>query len=308
MSFEQAVRIQSGFLGPYEEHLRRNCGLTAGSVGLFVWHVARFLATRYGDRRPNPEALKPQDAAVYVLGLSPRWKPNTRKGAVTALRSYLRWLQMCGRCAPELVDSVPTVSSSRFSGIPAAISPHQLGTLLETFDRNKPTGLRDYAAALCMARLGLRVGEVAQLTLDDIDWREGVISLPMRKARRRNALPLPREVGDAMVAYIRRGRPRTPERHIFVSHRRQKVTPVGKAALRHAVRMAFIKGHLNTPSKGTHILRHTAATQWLRSGASLKEIADTLGHQSLDTTAIYAKVDVAALQTVAMPWPQEASR
>ena len=245
MSFEQAVRSQLRFLGPYEEHLRSNCGLTAESARLFVWHVSRFLATRHGHRRPRPEALKPQDAAVYVLGLSPRWKPNTRRGAVTALRSYLRWLQMCGRCAPELVGSVPTVSSSRYSGIPASISPHQLGALLETFDRSKPIGLRDYAAALCMARLGLRVGEVAQLTLDDIDWREGVVSLPLRKGRRRNALPLPREVGDAMVAYLRKGRPRTPERRIFLSHRsRRGGTPLGKTALRQAVLLQLEGGSL----------------------------------------------------------------
>jgi site-specific recombinase XerD len=159
-----------------------------------------------------------------------------------------------------------------------------------------------------MARIGLRVGEVAQITLDDIDWQAGTLSLPMPKGRRQRILPLPQEVGNAIVAYLRKGRPLTNERHIFVSHRPPAGTALNKDVLRQYIRCAFIRAGLDTPSKGTRILRHTAATQLIRTGATMKEIADVLGHSSIDTTCIYAKVDIPSLKEVAMPWPKEARR
>lgn len=308
MCLERNVGSQRMLVGAYERHLMTTCGVTAETGALFTWHVSKFLSARYGRRRPDLKALRPQDTVKYVMELSPRWMPNTRKSAVTALRSFLRWLQMNGICTPGLVDSVPTVSSMRSSGIPVHISAAQLAALLRSFDRGTPIGLRGYAATLCMARLGLRVGEVAQITLDDVNWQEGILRLPMPKGRRERILPLPREVGEALVDYLRKGRPLTSERHIFVSHRPQAGTSLGKSALRFNIRKAFELAGLDTPSKGTRVLRHTAATQLIRTGATLKEIADVLGHSSIDTTGIYAKVDVPTLREVATPWPKEATR
>lgn len=307
MWLDRTVRSQRLLIRTYEQHLLATCGLTAATCASYAWHVARFLASRYGRRRPDLKTLRSQDTVKYVLKLSPGWKASTRKHAVTALRSLLRWAQMLGLCAHELVDSVPTVCCRRSSGIPANITTAQLAALLRSFDRSKASGLRGYAVALCMSRVGLRVGEVAQLTLEDFDWREGTVHIGTPKGRRANVLPLPAEVGEAIVAYIRKGRPPSNARHVFVGHR-SPYRPIGKHALRADIRRGFDRAGLDVPSKGTHVLRHTAATQLIRTGSTLKEIADILGHRSIDTTCIYAKVDVPTLREVAAPWPKEVTR
>ena len=287
----------------YEEHLAENCGVTAATGGLFSWHVSVFLAARFGRKRPDLKVLRPTDAIKYVTALSHRWKPNTRRSAVTALRSFLRWAQMRGLCAALLANSVPTVSSPRSSGLPLHLSKEQLDALLRAFERNRGNGSRNYAAVLCMARLGLRVAEVVQITLDDIDWKEGTLRLPLSKGRRERVLPLPCDVGQALVDYLRRCRPPTKSRHVFVSHQHTTGHPLTKSAMRLVTRNAFIRAGLNTPSKGTRVLRHTAATHLIRAGSTIKEIADILGHSSIDTTCIYAKVDIPALAEAAAPWP-----
>ena len=289
----------------YESHLLLNSGLTAGSANLRTWHAARFLAARYGDGAPDLQSLSPRNVSEYITGVASQWSPNTRKNAVGTLRSFLRWLHMCGLCDSKLADSVPTVSCMKHSGIPAHISQMQLDELLGSFDLSKPTGLRGYAAALCMVRLGLRVGEAARLTLDDIDWKGGTICLPKTKGRRHRILPLPHAVGAAIIAYLRKGRPPTSERHIFVTHRSCKGKPPCREALRGDILHAFDRAGLKTPSKGTRVLRHTAATHMIRSGATIKEIADVLGHSSIDTTCIYAKVDFPALAELVAHWPKE---
>ena len=305
MSFEKYPVQHRDLLRDFEQHLQTTCGLTAGSAALRTWHASRFLAVRYGDRKPDLRALRPLDAVEYITGLTPLWNPNTRKSAVGTLRSFFRWLKIGGLCTSELAESVPTVSSRRYSEIPVHISPTQLDALLRAFDLNKPIGLRGYAAALCMARLGLRVGEVARLTLDDIDWRCGTLRLPTTKGRRERILPLPHTVGKALVDYLRKGRPRTNERHIFVNHSSYGGKPPCTHSLRADIRSAFDRADPDAPAKGTRVLRHTAATNLIRSGATLKKIADVLGHSSIDTTRIYAKVDIPTLRELASNWPME---
>lgn len=209
--------LSSSVIHKFEEHLKTNCGVTCGTIDLFKWHVVKFLTTRFGDpAKIDLKALEPGDFIKYIMELAPRYTPNTRKASVTALRSFLRWLQLSCQCTSQLVKAVPTVSSRRLSGVPIHLSEAQLATFLNSFDLGKPTGLRGYAAALCMARLGLRVGEVAQLTLDDIDWREGILRINKSKSRRINIFPLSREVGAAILEYLRHGRPPTAVRNIFV--------------------------------------------------------------------------------------------
>jgi integrase/recombinase XerD len=307
MWLDRMVASQRLIVCAYDQHLLTTCGLTVATRALLTWHVAQFIAARYGRRKPDIKSLRPQDIVKYVVGLSPRWKPSTRKSAVVALRSLCRWLQLRGLCTAGLVASVPTVSSRRHSGIPAHISAVQLAALLGSFDRNTPKGLRGYAATLCMARLGLRVGEVAQLTLADFDWREGTFRIGVPKGQRTNVLPLPVEVGEAIVAYIRNGRPPSCVRHVFVGHNSPHAA-ISKHTLRADVRRAFDAAGLDVPSRGTHVLRHTAATNLIRTGATIKEIADILGHRSIDTTGIYAKVDIPTLQEVAASWPKEATK
>lgn len=305
MSLEKCPASHREIIRDFEQHLRTTCGLTAGSIAQRTWGVSHFLAAKYGDGRPDLMRLRPRDVATYITALPSRWAASTRSNMVASLRSFFRWLSLRGMCDSGLTECVPTVSRMRYSGIPAHISSQQLDALLNAFDLNTAIGLRGYAASLCMARLGLRVGEVAGLTLDDIDWRDGTLRLKTTKGRRERVLPLPHAVGRALVEYLRKGRPKTDERHVFVNHRPSGRKPPHREAIRGDVRHAFSSAGLQTPSKGTRVLRHTAATHMIRSGATIKDIADVLGHSCIDTTCVYAKVDITALAELAAHWPKE---
>jgi integrase len=185
------------------------------------------------------------------------------------------------------------------------LTDDELTAFLATFDRTTALGRRNYAIAVCLSGLGLRAGEVARLTLDDVDWRAGTIAIAPSKGRRGDRLPLPAHVADALVDYLRHGRPETRVRFIFVHHRVPRGQGGGPSLVRSAVRLAYARAGLGARFSGTHVLRHTAASRLLRSGASMKEVADVLRHRSLDTSAIYAKVDLPALASVALPWPGE---
>ena len=294
---------QKPLIEKYEEHLLSTCGVTGGTCDLFKWHVSKFLTARFGDpNHADLATLAPKDVVNYISDLSPRYMPRTRKSAVTALRSFVRWLRLNDQCSSQLLTAVPTVSAPRLSNVPVHLSHAQFAVFLGTIDRDTPAGLRTYAAAVCMGRLGLRVGEVVRLTLDDIDWREGVICVDKGKGRRPNILPLPSDVGTAIIDYLRHARPRSTNRYVFPGSPSMG-THLHRGSLSGNLRRAFKAAGLAVPFHGTRVLRHTAASHMLQKGATMKEIADVLGHRSIDTTAIYAKVDLPTLSLVAMPWP-----
>jgi site-specific recombinase XerD len=220
-----------------------------------------------------------------------------------SLRSFLRYLQFHGRCNAALLAAVPRIAHWRLSHLPPSLSKDQLRAFLDTFNRSTPTGRRDYAMALCQVVLGFRASEVAGLLLDNIDWHWAVARIETAKGGRTRELPVVKRVGQAIADYLRRGRPSSPCRNVFVRHR-APTGPVSTAVIREAIRGAFAKVEGCEHRTGTHVLRHTAATDMLCQGASLKEIADVLGHRSIETTTIYAKVDLPGLNTVTMPWPE----
>jgi site-specific recombinase XerD len=223
--------------------------------------------------------------------------------AAGGLRSFFRWLQFRGRIGPELIAAVPLFPRWRLAALPPVLTDDQLTGLLARFDRSTPVGRRDHAIAVCLIDLGLRVGEVANLTLDDVDAAAGIIQLVAGKPRRARILPMPERVRRVVLDYIRRDRPGTTARHLFVRHRLPLGAPVTRELVRGVIRRAYAVVPGCERLTGTHILRHTAASRLLRAGADLKRIADILGHRSIDTTAIYAKVDVDRLAAVALPWP-----
>jgi integrase len=220
------------------------------------------------------------------------------------MRSFLRYLRLLGVGNSTWTAAVPRAAQWRLATLPSVLTDNEVSAFLAAFDRMTPTGRRGYAIALCFTELGLRVGEVAGLALHDIDWRAGVLTLAPGKTRRASQLPLPASVAGALADYLRHARPPSPSRVIFVHHRAPRGAPLGASGVRCAVRAAYRQAGLDACWTGTHVLRHTAATRMLRAGVSLKEIADVLRHRSLDTSAIYAKVDHAALSAVAMPWPE----
>jgi site-specific recombinase XerD len=231
-----------------------------------------------------------------------RYSPARAQLLATALRSFFRFLLQCGVIATDLAQAVPTVPNWRLSSLPRFMKAEDVGCLLQSCDRRTPKGQRNHAILLLLARLGLRAGEVAALTLDDLDWDAGEL-LVRGKGARYDRLPLPHEVGEALAVYLRHGRPPNATRQVFVRMRAPRRGFTNGRAVTTIVARALLRAGLNPALKGAHLLRHSLATQLLHNGASLTEISELLRHQDIETTRIYAKVDQETLHALALPWP-----
>ena len=220
----------------------------------------------------------------------------------TALRSFLRYVRYRGEVPLDLAAAVPVVANWSMTSIPRAIPADQVRRLLASISRRTATGRRDYAILLLLARLGLRSSEVAFLELEDIDWHAGRMRI-RGEGGRRVELPVLAEVGDAIAAYLRHGRPPSTSRRVFLRARAPIRGFLGPSAIGSIVRHALQRAGIQAPTTGAHQFRHGLATQMLRHGASLSEIGDVLGHRSPETTKIYTKVDLDALRPLALPWP-----
>jgi integrase len=264
-------------------------------------HVARlFLDTRQRADL-HLEQLTPADVVTFV-----KEHGAQRPAAyVTAgLRAFLRFCHVTGRMPRPLVSAVPRVASWRLAGIPKAVDKATVRALLSSCDRRTTSGRRDFAVLMLLSRLGLRSGEVASLCLEDIDWRAGELTV-RGKGPKIERLPLPVDVGEAVAAWLRRGRPDCAAREVVTRIR----APHGalKSGGIYAIVIAACE-RAGVPEVHPHRLRHTVATEMLRSGASLTEIGQVLRHQSVLTTAIYAKVDHDGLRELAGAWPTTASQ
>jgi len=290
----------------YEHHQRRTRGLREQTLQDYGRFIRAFVRAALGDDPVDPAQLSPTDVVEFIASMTGRFSPRSMKHVRTALRSFFRFLRVEGLCDGRLEGAIPAVAHWRLSTLPRYLSDRQLRQVLTSFDISTPCGHRDRAIILCLASLGLRPGEVAELCLEDIDWRRGILELRTRKTRRGAVLPLPREAGRAIVAYLRHQRPTTDQRRVFakqVGPRRGE--PISSHAVTLVVVRALRRAGVEPPIAGAYVFRHTVASRLVRRGTSLKEIADFLGHRSLDTTAIYAKLDLPALREVALPWPAE---
>jgi integrase len=288
----------------YAQYLQHERCLTPGCVHSYRAIARRFLRWRFGeDQAIDLCALKANEVTSFALYASGLYRVGTAKYAVTALRSFLRYLYLQGQVAVDFRGALPAVASWRLTGLPKALTASQVRRLLRACDRRQPVGRRDYAVLLLLARLGLRAGEVSALELEDVDWRHAEI-LVHGKGGRKERLPLPGDVGAALASYLRLRRPSVCCRRLFLRIR-APYGPLNRTAVTQLVRRAC--GRADLPAVGAHRLRHTAATEMLRAGGSLDEIAQVLRHRSHDTTAIYAKVDHNALRALAWRWPGGAS-
>lgn len=296
-----AVGAVEVLLAGYREYLLVERGLTVDTIEGYVLAVRPFLDERERDGDElDLGGLTAADVVAFVVARCPVQSRGAAKMTVTGLRSLLWYLHLRGLIAGPLADAVPSSASWRLSGLPRALEPEQLQALLGSCDRDTATGRRDYAALVMLARLGMRAGEVAALTLDDVDWRAGELVI-VGKGRRSERLPLPTDVGEAIVDYLRAGRPATAQdRCLFVRvrapHHGLTTGGVTQIVVSAARRSGLGQIH-------AHRLRHTAATGMLRAGASLEEVGQVLRHRQVLTTAIYAKVDHNALRQLARPWP-----
>jgi site-specific recombinase XerD len=292
-----------GALAAFNLYLRRTCGMAPRTCKDYGKQVRQFLHVTYPDGHIDLGRLMPSDLRPYVADRSASVRPETAKKTATALRSFLRSLQLQGVCDARLLEAVPSIPGWKLARLPKPLTDDDVALLLGVFDHTSDLGRRDHAIALCLVRLGMRAGEVAELCLEDFDWRAGTVQIAAGKRRRPHVLPLPIDVGRAIVAYLRKGRPPTSSRRLFVQHFPPVGEPIRASVIANAMRRAQVHAGLEGPSRGTHVLRHTAASRLLNAGASLKEIADLLGHRHIDTTAIYTKVDLRKLTEVALPWP-----
>lgn len=286
----------------YRHYLTVERGLARTTAHGYVHAVRPFLESRIaeGDRGLDLERLSTADVTVFIVARCAQQSRGAAKMTVTALRSLLRFLHLDGVIKEPLATAVPSVATRRLMGLPKGLSPLEVQGLLASCDRRTRVGRRDFAMLTILVRLGLRIGEVAVLKLDDIDWRAGEVVIH-GKGKRVERLPLPCDVGEALAGYLRRGRPQSAEgRTVFVRvrapHRALSVGGVAQVVYAAAQRVGLTDVH-------PHRLRHTAATRLLNAGASLPEVGQLLRHRLLLTTAIYAKVDRDALRTIARPWP-----
>lgn len=292
-------------LAQYRDYLTTERGLTETTAELNVRMVRPFLAdqARMWQGRLDLEHLTAGEVAAFVVAQG-RQRPKSVKRMVTALRSLLGFLHVEGIVDQPLTTAVPLVAGWTQTGLPKALDAEQVAALLASCDEHTATGRRDLAILTLLVRLGLRAGEVAALRLDDIDWRRGEITV-RGKGNRHDRLPLPADVGERIVAYLRDGRPEsTQDRTVFV-RAQAPYRALTSNAVTTVVAAAGRRAGLGVI--GAHRLRHSAATAMLRSGGSLTEIGQTLRHIRPLTTAIYAKVDIQALRQLARPWPGEAA-
>jgi site-specific recombinase XerD len=286
----------------FERYLREERALSQASLTNYVPFIRELLADRFGDRAVKLASLRANDIIGFVQRRAPQLHRKRAKLLTTALRSFLRYARLRGEIHTDLAAAVPCVANWSMPSIPRAISSDQVRQLLSRFDRSTAIGRRDYAILLLLARLGLRASEVLTLELEDIAWKSGRLSVH-GKCGRRSQLPLPQEVGEAIVAYLRRGRPRSDSRRVFLRAKAPLLGLRGPASIDTIVGRALIRTGIDAPTLGAHQFRHGLATEMLRRGASLGEIGELLGHRSPETTKIYTKVDIGALRTLALPWP-----
>jgi site-specific recombinase XerD len=300
---ERTDRTSLGHLTrDFARFLTSERGLSQSTVIKYLPVARTFLVKRFGDKAPRLNKLGPQDIHRFIVHhVHAGNRSLAAKQTVPALRSFFRFLHQRGQIAIDLAAAVPGVADWRLSHLPKSLPPNQVKQLLDSCDRGTSTGQRDHAILLLMARLGLRAGEVVSMTLDDLDWECGEIVV-RGKGQKVARLPLPSNVGRALVTYLRHVRPTCSTRRVFIRMKAPRRGLAGAGAICSIVRRALKRAGLNLEFKGSHLLRHSLATNLLRRGASLTEIGQLLRHSEMTTTQIYAKVDIAALRVIALPW------
>jgi integrase/recombinase XerD len=261
----------------------------------------REVLNRLGD---DPNKYDARSLRDFVIAKSRNCGPATIQTCTTGLRMFLRFLIAEGKCAASLEASIPGVAHWRLASLPRYFQPEEVERIIDSCDPTSAVGRRDRAIILLLARLGLRAGDIVQMRLSDIDWKDAWIHV-CGKGRRQMRLPLSQEVGQAIVAYLQKSRPHTDADSLFVGCRAPFHAFGSHSAVSVIVNRAISRAAVRRPSRGAaHLLRHSVATSMLRQGASLQDIAAVLRHRSIDTTQIYAKVDVSALRQIVQLWPE----
>lgn len=287
-------------LGEFHVWMHQHRGLTNASLEVYQGILVELLDA-LGD---DPHSYTAELLRGFVLERSRRHGISRAKSVVEAVRAFLRFLGATGRCLQGMDHAIPRFAAWRLSSVPRFLVAEDVERVIASCSADA-AGLRDRAVLLLLARLGLRASEVAQLKFADIDWAGGQVTVN-GKGRRQERLPLPHDVGVALLRYLRRGRPPLSTPEVFTSIK-APLTPLSRAAVTHIVRAALRRAGIKAPINGAHLLRHSAACTMLRQGASLAGIGAVLRHRSPRTTVHYAKVDFGLLSEIAQPWPGPSS-
>jgi len=279
----------------YDEHLLQARGLTR-STRLQRLRIVGALVRTGAAVTPSADQLR-----GFIAQELDRVSPASAQAVAAALRSYLRFRAFEGDRVEHLLPVIASPARWRLASLPQTLSRADVERLLGAFPPGLPSRLRSYAIVRCLVDLGLRTQEVSSLSLDDIDWAAGTLRIVKCKSRRVDLMPLPPATGRAIAEYLQAERPTTTNRQVFVRHVAPVDEPVSPNVVRNTVRIAYRRCGL--PYTRVHLLRHTLAGRLLDTGGTLKEVADVLRHRQLDTTLIYAKVDLNRLGAVAMRWP-----
>jgi len=286
----------------YARFLSQQRGLSRATLNNYLPIAGRFLETRFGSGPVSLSKLRVVDITRFMLNEAWRVGSNQARRVASPLRCFLRFLTQEGKVAANLAIGVPRVAHWRLSELPQFLEPEEVESLLSRSHRNTPAGRRDYAVLLLSARLGLRASEVVRLQLEDINWQAGEI-LIRGKGAREDRLPLLNEIGQALAEYLKNDRPCCACRRVFLRMNAPRQGFSSSVAIGNILGRALVRAHLHPEHRGCHLLRRSLATTMLRRGASLSQIGQVLRHQRAQTTEIYAKVDVAALRALALPWP-----
>lgn len=252
----------------------------------------------------NPQRLDAVGLRAFICQQAGIHGHSAARRVVTACRMFLRYLSGLQLCSAALADAVPAVAGWRLASTPRYLLPAQVDQVLARCDCSTADGLRDRAIVLLASRLGLRAQDIAELALEDLDFEAATLSVA-GKNRRQCLLPLPQDVGDALIAYLEHARPNSSSRRVFVRKKPPHDGLNSSVDISRCVKRALLRAGIVRSPSGAHLLRHSAAFRLLLEGATLEGIGTLLRHASLDTTAIYAKVDLTALSQIAQPWPTE---
>lgn len=292
-----------GLLTCYDDYLRRVLGLAHETRRRYLPFAARFLTWQFAVGTPDWGRLDGESVASFVRREAARQKNTGHRAPLTAIRSLLRFLIFEGLIARGLENAVPRWRRYRHASLPVHLSEHEITLTLDACRCDTATGLRDRAILLLLSQLAVRAKEVISLRLEDIDWIEGTVKIRSSKSLRERSLPLTKDIGQALAKYLREGRPKSPSRFVFLQHKSPNQPFGTSGAVSYIVHQSLTRAGIKLPRMGAHVFRHSAATLMICRGASFKEVADILGHKSINTTSIYAKLDMTSLAAVILPWP-----
>jgi site-specific recombinase XerD len=289
----------------FDDFLRQARGFAQSTRDNSTRIIGRFLRERFDDGAIELSAITPMHVRNFLtLQASIYRTPTSFSMVVSSLRGYFRWRMMQANDLHALIGALANPANWSQASLPKSLRVEEVEQLLTSLGRTDPIGLRADAMVRCALDLGLRIGEIARLNLDDIDWENGTITLRRTKGHRDDVMPLPATTGDAIAAYLQNGRPNTLHRMVFAGHKAPRERLICRSVVSTAIRQAYARAGL--PYTSAHLLRHTLANRLLATGSSIKDIADILRHRSLNSTRIYAKLDSRNLQRVALPWPGDA--